>query len=185
MATGEPISTTERELVERARDGDEAAFAALVSAHRTMLFTVCYRILGQQHDAEDATQLALVAAWRNLGRFQQRSSFSTWLYRIGHNAALSLLRKRVPEPAGDEVERRAGQRTSPADAVADADAVRWALAQIPPDFRAALVLREYAGLSYQEIAEAEGIKVETVKTRIARARRAVAALLELAPGDER
>jgi RNA polymerase sigma factor (sigma-70 family) len=185
MAAGESISATERELVDRARGGDQAAFASLVSSHRTMLFTVCYRILGQRQDAEDATQLALVAAWRNLGRFEQRSSFSTWLYRIGHNAALGVLRKRVPEPAGDELERRAGQGPSPADVVADADAVRWALAQIPPDFRTALVLREYAGMSYQEIAEAVGIRVETVKTRIARARRAVAALLELERGGER
>ena len=61
----------------------------------------------------------------------------------------------------------------------DAGAVRWALAQIPPDFRAALVLREYAGMSYREIAETQGIKLETVKTRIARARQAVAALLDI------
>jgi RNA polymerase sigma-70 factor (ECF subfamily) len=185
MPAGKSISAPERELVERAQQGDQAAFASLVSPHRTMLFTVCFRILGDRHAAEDATQTALLAAWQNLGRFQHRSSFSTWLYRIAHNAALGLLRKRTPEPAGDEVERRAGQGASPADVVAEADAVRWALSQIPPDFRTALVLREYAGMSYREIAEAEGIKVETVKTRIARARRAVAALLEIDTGGAR
>jgi RNA polymerase sigma factor (sigma-70 family) len=185
MSGGERISSTERELIERARAGDEVAFASLVSTHRTMLYALCYRILGQRQDAEDAVQLALLATWRNLGRFEHRSSFSTWLYRIAHNAALGMVRKRLPEPVGDEAETLSGQRRSHADAIADADAVRWALAQIPPDFRSALVLREYAGMSYREIAETEGIRVETVKTRIARARKAVAVLLGLEPGAER
>ena len=178
-------ATTERGLVERALAGDEGAFSTLVSDHRTMIYTLCYRILGSRPDAEDATQLALLAAWRNLDRFEHRSGFSTWLYRIAHNAALGMLRRRVPEPVGDAAERFAERRPSHADSLAEADEVRWALAQLPPDFRAALVLREYAGMSYREIAETQGIKLETVKTRIARARQAVAALLGIERGGAR
>lgn len=175
-------SAPERDLIERARLGDGDAFAALVSSHRTMIFTVCYRVLGQRQDAEDATQLTLLAAWRNLDRFEHRSSFSTWLYRIAHNCALGIARRRVPQPVGDAMQVPAGRQDSHAEAVVEADAVRWALARIPPDFRSALVLREYAGMSYREIAETQEIKVETVKTRIARARRALAALLEIEGG---
>jgi RNA polymerase sigma-70 factor (ECF subfamily) len=170
----------EEDLVAFAKGGDERAFAALVSTHRVMLYTVCFRIAGSRHDAEDAVQLALLAAWRHLDRFEGRSSFSTWLYRIGCNAALGLARKRVPEPVADEgATVVVANVPHPDDTVADTDAVRRALDRIPPEFRAALVLREFAGLSYREIAEATGVRVETVKTRISRARQALARLLEM------
>jgi RNA polymerase sigma-70 factor (ECF subfamily) len=169
----------EADLIERAKAGDDRAFAALVAPHRTMLYTVCFRILGRQQDAEDATQLALVAAWRNLDRFQHRSSFSTWLYRIAHNAALSIVRRRVPEPVEDPASHLPTPERWHEHSIVDADMVQRALEKIPPDFRSALVLREYAGMSYQEIAETLGIKPETAKTRISRARKAFMALLEI------
>ncbi len=169
-------TTDEARLIGAARGGDQRAFAALVEPHRSMLISVCYRIVGEEGAAEDALQEALLAAWRHLDRFQGRSKFSTWLYRIAHNAALASARRRVPEPVDDESGVPAGG-ASVDDVVADVRSVRWALSRIPPDFRAALVLREYADMTYEEIAEAQGIKVETVKTRIARARRALAVLL--------
>lgn len=172
----------ETELLAAARAGDEGAFAALVEPHRAMLHTVCYRITGDDHEAHDALQNALLAAWRNLDRFREQARLSTWLYRIAHNCALGIARRRVPQPVGDAMQVPAGRQDSHAEAVVEADAVRWALARIPPDFRSALVLREYAGMSYREIAETQEIKVETVKTRIARARRALAALLEIEGG---
>jgi RNA polymerase sigma-70 factor (ECF subfamily) len=141
-----------------------------------MLTAVCYRIVGDEGVAEDALQETLVAAWRHLDRFQGRSKFSTWLYRIAHNAALAAARKVVPEPI-DALERGVAVSTSVDQSVSDVRTVRWALARIPPDFRAALVLREFCDLSYDEIARAQGIKVETVKTRISRARQALARLL--------
>lgn len=165
----------EAALVARARAGDEAAFAALVRPHLRLLHTVCRRITGDEHTAEDATQAALLAAWRHLDRFEGRARISTWLYQIAHNAALAELRRRTPEPAGAGAELPGqGSARGPEDQVLARMSVQQALALLPPDFRAALVLREYAGLSYAEIAEAEGIRVETVKTRILRARRAVA-----------
>jgi RNA polymerase sigma-70 factor (ECF subfamily) len=144
-----------------------------------MLHAVCVRIVGDANLAQDALQNALVAAWQHLDRFEGKARFSTWLYRIAHNASLAIVRKRVPEPASDRVEETPVVRGLDADTVDTVQAVRWALEQIPPDFRAALVLREYVNLSYDEIAEVEGIKVATVKTRIARARQAMAALLAL------
>jgi RNA polymerase sigma-70 factor (ECF subfamily) len=168
----------ERELVEWAQGGDQRAFAELVERNRTMTYTVCYRITGNAADAQDAVQLALTAAWRNIHRFQHRSRFSTWLYQVARNAALGEIRKRRAQPVGDDVLGIVDGTRHFDETLADVDAVQRALQRIPPDFRAALVLREYGGLSYQEIADAEGIKVETVKTRIARARRAMALLLE-------
>jgi RNA polymerase sigma-70 factor (ECF subfamily) len=163
--------------VARARGGDEHAFAALVRPHMRTLHTVSYRITGSDTAAEDAVQAALLAAWRHLDRFEGRSRFSTWLYQITHNAALAEARKRVPEPIGAGQELPGGARPGFQDDVVMRLSLQDALARIPPDFRAALVLREYGGLSYAEIAAATGIRVETVKTRIARGRQAVARLL--------
>lgn len=168
----------EAALLRRARAGDQDAFAALVRPHLRMLHAVCYRITGDEGTAEDASQAALLAAWRHLARFQGRSRFSTWLHQIAHNAALAEIRKRTPEPvgAGEELPF-ASSRPGPEERVVARLAVQDALDRIPPDFRAALVLREYADLSYAEIAAATGIRVETVKTRINRARRAMAKLI--------
>jgi RNA polymerase sigma factor (sigma-70 family) len=166
----------EAELIERARAGDQQAFATLVEPHRSMLTAVCYRIVGDEGAAEDALQETLVAAWRHLDRFQGRSKFSTWLYRIAHNAALASARKAVAEPI-DALERGIAGGPAVDETVSDVRSVRWALARIPPDFRAALVLREFSDMSYDEIARAQGIKIETVKTRISRARQALALLL--------
>jgi RNA polymerase sigma-70 factor (ECF subfamily) len=173
---------TEAELVARAQQGDDRAFAALVDPHRAMLETVCFRITGDRHEAEDALQQALLAAWQHLDRFEARAKFSTWLYRIAHNAALGAIRKKRPEPVDDIFETDPPGAKGHEEVTDDVHSVRWALAKIPPDFRAALVLREYADLSYEEIAEAQGIKLATVKTRIARARQAMAELLDIDRG---
>ncbi len=144
---------------------------------RDRTWAVCYRILGNVHDAEDALQDALMISWRNLDRFRGDARFSTWLHRIAANAALTILRRRreVPEDdidVGSDVERPF------ADQLADEDALQRALARLPEDFRTAVVLREWGDLSYAEIAAAQGIPIQTVKSRLNRARRAVAELLE-------
>ncbi len=169
-------TATEADLLAWAQEGDEQAFTRLIEPHRDVLYAVCYRVCGNPQDAQDALQNAMLAAWRNIARFQGRSKLSTWMYRIAHNAALATVRKKVATPASDLIMDGPAVRSADAS-VDDVQAVRWALAQIPPDFRAALVLREYHDLTYAEIAEIQGIKVETVKTRIARGRQAVGALL--------
>jgi RNA polymerase sigma factor (sigma-70 family) len=166
----------EPSLLEWARGGDERAFAALMARHRPMLESLCLRIVGDRHEAEDALQTALLAAWQHLGRFEGRSKLSTWLYRIAHNAALAVARQRRPEPRDEPFDEILSSAASP-ERVVEVDAVRGALARLPPDFRAALVLRDMADLPYAEIAEIQGIRVETVKTRISRARQGMHRLL--------
>jgi RNA polymerase sigma-70 factor (ECF subfamily) len=166
------------DLVQAAAAGDEGAFAALVTRHRDLLWSVCHRICTDPHVAEDAFQLTLIAVWRGLARFDGRARFSTWLYRIAVNASLGVLRARRRERtvALDDHPGPTSVR-DPATAVADADAVQWALARLPFDFRCAVVLRDLCGCSYQEVADIAGVKVDTAKTRIARGRQALAALL--------
>lgn len=169
------VEPDESALLDHARAGDQRAFARLIELHRRVIWGVALRITGNPADAEDAVQDALIAAWRHLAGFRAEARFSTWLYRITANAALAIVRRRrdtdaLPEELTDD-------RPASDEREADRDAVRRALAALPESFRVALVLREYGGLSYQEIAAHQGILVETVKTRLNRARAAVRASL--------
>lgn len=160
------------ELIERCRAGDRVAFAELVAPSRERVWAICVQITGNRHDAEDALQDALIAAWNNLDKFRGTAAFGTWLYRIASNSALAVARRRrgeiLGERAGDEY---AVGETLLADSVVDGDAVRRALFLLPEQFRVAIVLREYAQLGFAEIAEHQGVGVQTVESRIRRARR--------------
>lgn len=160
-------------LVERAQAGDERAFAELVEGCRPQVWSICWRITGRHADAEDALQDALTAAWQNLDRFRADSRFGSWLYRIASRASLAVVRRRREESTEPE-DVWAVQRDVTAD-VDTRDLVQRALAQVPEVFRVALVLREYGDLSYEEIAVAQGVGVQTVKSRIHRARSALLA----------
>lgn len=161
-------------LVRRARQGDEAAFTALVEAHSSAAWAVCLRITGNRHDAEDSLQDAVTAAWSGIARFRSDAKFSTWLFRIASNAALATVRRRPPvRELADEF----GGGADPGDRVADADRVQRALMVLPETFRIALVLRVYGDLSYDDIAVHQGIPVQTVKSRLSRARSMMAELL--------
>jgi len=160
----------ESTLVERARAGDPDAFTQLVTESRDILWSVCLRITADPLDAEDALQDTLIAAWQNIGTFRGNAKFSTWCYRIAANASIAICRKRrtVPIDTADIVDL-----VVVADAtghVDDRDLVTAALREVGPDFREALVLREYGDMTYAEIAQHQGIGVQTVKSRINRAR---------------
>jgi len=164
---------------------------------------------GNDADAADATQEALLAIVRGLPRFDRRSRFGTWCYRIAVNASLDELRRRRrrPEPAelddgygdGSAARRRAGPGAGgpgaggpgsgpggdPAAGVDERLDIDAALARLPGDFRAAVVLRDLCALDYAEIAEVLGIPPGTVRSRIARGRAALVPLLAPRPaGDE-
>jgi RNA polymerase sigma-70 factor, ECF subfamily len=158
-------------LVRAAQNGDVDAFEELVRRYQTSIYRVALRMLGSRADAQDAVQETFVRAWRALPRFRHDSAISTWLYRIVTRRALDRIASRRSTGTLDEVEVEAGP--DPAQAAEHQErlrAVTGAIANLPPDQRAALVLREFEGLSYQEVAQVLGASVPAIKTRIHRAR---------------
>lgn len=168
---------TELDLARRARDGDSAAFRRLVEPHRDHMWAVCISITSHRQDAEDALQDSLIAAWRNIARFEGKSRFSTWLHRIASNAALMIVRKRRDVPESDAGAAEADAAPGIQERVTTVGVVRACLAELPPEFREAVVLREYADMTYTEIAEHQGVAVATVKTRLNRGRAKLKAAL--------
>ncbi|GBF17716.1 ECF RNA polymerase sigma factor SigW [Rhodococcus sp. Br-6] len=168
---------TDGELLALCRQGHETAFAELVGRYRNRLWSICFRVTGNREDAEEAVQDTLTSAWQNLHKFRGDAKVSTWLYRIAANASLAVVRKRKETVADFDVIELEDPAPLTADRVADVDAVRRALAELPEDFRVAVVLREFAEMSYADIAEHQGIPVATVKTRINRARKQLITLL--------
>ena len=173
-------------LVAAAQRGERDALDALLRRHHDRILAVCRRITSNSADAADATQEALLAIARGIGRFDGTSAFTTWAYRVATNASLDELRRRNrrPVPADEETFGSSGARmvTGPTSMLSshDVDArvdIDRALAALPPDWRAALVLRDLCGLDYAEIAEVLNIPGGTVRSRIARARAALAPIL--------
>jgi RNA polymerase sigma-70 factor (ECF subfamily) len=172
-------------LVTAAQGGDRNALDQLLRRHYDRIHAVCRRIAGGSRDADDACQEALIKIVRNLPRFDGKSSFGTWAYRIATNASLDELRKRnrAPTPVSDDADRRreladAGAQR-PMDQLGDRLVLDAALAELPDDLRAAVVLRDAAHLDYAEIAEVLDVPVGTVKSRISRGRSALADRLRL------
>jgi len=174
--------------VAAAQGGDRNALDQLLRRHYDRIHAVCRRVAGGTRDADDACQEALIKITRNLPRFDGRSSFATWAYRIATNASLDELRKRKRRPAlhsvgGDEGDLRSEIVDPMAEKrlqhVSDRLILDEALAGLPDDLKAAVVLRDVADLDYKEIAEALEIPVGTVKSRIARGRAALAKSLRL------
>jgi RNA polymerase sigma-70 factor (ECF subfamily) len=169
-------------LARLAAVGDRDALDVLLARHVDRVHTICRRILGNGEDALDATQEALIAVARAITRFDGRSAFTTWLYRVATNAAIDELRRRDrrPRPSAELPEPRPVATTG-AEAVADRVDIDAALARIPPEFRVAVVLRDLCDLDYAQIADVLQIPPGTVRSRIARGRAALAT--ELVPGE--
>jgi RNA polymerase sigma-70 factor (ECF subfamily) len=168
--------------VHAAQGGDRAALDTLLRRHYDRLYALCRRMTGDDADAADACQEALMAIVRGLPGFDGRSAFGTWAYRVATNACLDELRRRRrrPEPGLPE---GSAEVASPLDAVEGSTTrldLDRALQQLPADYRAVVVLRDVCGLSYDEIAGTLGIPAGTVRSRIARGRSALVPLL--APG---
>src|SRR5689334_9776519 len=161
-----------------AASGDPAALERLLDRHADLVHAVCRRIVNDPDDALDATQEALIAAARGIARFDGRSRFTTWLYRIATNAAIDELRRRrrrpVPQEELPEPRAAAPDGTGAVDARLDVDA---ALAALPEDYRVAVVLRDLCDLDYAEIADVLDVPPGTVRSRIARGRAALHAEL--------
>lgn len=169
---------SDEELVEAAQRGDATAMDLLLRRHYDRVHAVCARIAGSTRDADDATQEAMIRIVRNIDRFDGRSAFGTWIYRIATNTALDELRKRKRRPqlhVGDDddgpVEGADAMAHRHVDAVADRITIETALAELPDEFRAPVVMRDVGDLDYAEIAAALDVPIGTVKSRIARGRR--------------
>ncbi|MCW2714636.1 MAG: polymerase sigma factor SigE [Frankiales bacterium] len=147
----------------------------IVRAHSARVYRLSYRLTGNRHDAEDLTQEVFVRVFRSLSSYTP-GTFEGWLHRITTNLFLDLVRRRARirfDALPDDAERLASPDRGPAqvydDTHFDAD-VQRALDALPPDFRAAVVLCDLEGLSYEEIAAVLGIKIGTVRSRIHRGR---------------
>ena len=183
----------DRALVLAAQGGDRAALDQLFRLHYDRIFAVCRRITGNEADAADASQEAMIAIVRSLSKFDGRSSFGTWTYRIATNASLDELRRRrrrpiagITPPGDDEgpyqdLADPASNR--PIDRIGEREAIEVALLALPEEFRVPVVLRDVADLEYADIAEVLDVPVGTVKSRIARGRAMLAGLLAPAPGN--
>jgi RNA polymerase sigma-70 factor (ECF subfamily) len=168
------------ELVDRFRRGDRAAFSALIERHQTRVYNLAYRMLGRPEDAADAAQEVFLACHEKLAGFRGDAAFTTWLHRIALNVCYDTLRRRSRErPEGDEIEPPPG--SDPADAADAGIDVHRALQRIPEEFRAAVLLHDAYGLPYEEVAEATGAPVGTVRSRIHRGRVALARVLRGEP----
>jgi RNA polymerase sigma-70 factor (ECF subfamily) len=176
----------ERRLIDAAIGGDRAAMDRLLRSHYDRVFAVCRRITGSEADAADAAQEALMAIVRGLSKFDGRSSFSTWVYRIATNASLDELRRRRRRPAladtrdlppDHDAHLADPDSAQGTDLIADRDLLQQALLQLPEEFRVPLVLRDVGDLDYAEIAATLDVPIGTVKSRIARGRAALAQIV--------
>ena len=169
----------EAKLIERASDGDAASFNALMGMHERRMYAVALRMCGNAEDAQDCLQEAMLRVYRAISGFKGQSSFSTWVYRVTMNTCLDELRKRKNRPSAS-LDGLVDAGWSPADSgeSPEGHAMRTELRQslqkfmgeLPEDMRAAVVLRDIQGYSYEEISRILDANVGTIKSRISRGR---------------
>ncbi|HEY6102841.1 MAG TPA: sigma-70 family RNA polymerase sigma factor [bacterium] len=173
----------EAALLASSRRGDLSAYDRLVAAYQDRVYQTAYRITGHREDAWDAVQEAFLRAFRALRSFRGDAAFSTWMTRIAVNAALDVVRRRPPH--APVIPEGAAAGTDPSDEVLRRDQqrrVQQAIAALPADHRAVVVLRDVQDLSYEEIARTLRLPVGTVRSRLSRARETLrVALADLAP----
>lgn len=182
-STARPLvpATSDASLVALAREGDQEAFGALVRLHQRQVYALALRMLRNSEDAVEATQEVFLAAWQGLAGFRGDARFATWLYRIAYNHCLKVAeRQRRDATARAELAAESARAWSAEGALSariasDAERamrerVRGEIANLPPKYRAVLVLRHLNELSYEEMAEVMRVPIGTVKTQLFRAR---------------
>jgi RNA polymerase sigma-70 factor (ECF subfamily) len=160
-------------LAAGAAAGDRDALEVLLERHVDRVHAICRRVLGNREDALDATQEALLAISRAIGRFDGRAAFTTWLYRVATNAAIDELRRRRRRPVPDDLLPMGASGGPGPEGVVDRLDIDAALARVPEEFRVAVVLRDLCDLDYARIAEVLGVPTGTVRSRISRGRAAL------------
>ena len=159
----------ESELITRARAGEVGALDALMNRHRARILNLAYQITRDRDLAEDCAQESFVRAFSKLNLFRAQSSFATWLTRIALNVALEKRRRCLTISSLDD-ENNQREMKAPAVDFENRLALEWALDQISEPLRVALILREWHGLTYEEIAAVCEIPVGTVRSRLSAAR---------------
>ena len=154
----------DRDLIEKARRGDVEGFNLLISRWEKRVFNYLLRLVRDREDALDLSQEVFLKAYQNLGKLDDAGRFGPWLFRIAHNEAFSLLRRRRPESDGavEEIDARAGRRFP----IELALAVESALGRLSEDQREAVILKVYQGFKFEEMAEVLSCPVSTVKSRL-------------------
>jgi RNA polymerase sigma-70 factor (ECF subfamily) len=181
----QPAAPADAALLDRFTRGDRSALDELFRRYRAVAYRVAYRLLGLEADALDAVQDGFIKALTNLSRFRGHSSFKTWLLRIVSNAALDVGRQRHRDgwnnkPVAPPTERGAAEDPAPDAGLERADlrrAIDAALAKLPVAQRQTFVLHVDGGLSYREVADALGLSIGTVMSRLFYARQKLKALL--------
>ena len=182
-ATSSPSS--EREYLLKAQKGDQQAFAFIVQSYQRPVYNLCYRMLGNQQEAEDATQETFIRAYTHLDSYNPNRKFLNWVLTIASNHCVDRLRKRrinwssleddpyvekIPMPESIDPHRSA-ERKETADQIQ-----RW-IDQLSPDYRTPVILLYWYGYSYEEIAATMGVSVSAVKSRLHRARKQIAQMI--------
>jgi RNA polymerase sigma-70 factor (ECF subfamily) len=173
-------------LLAQSKNGDAEAFTLLVERYQKMLYTVAYRFLGNHEDASDATQEALVRAFKNLHSFRAQCSFKTWLQHIIANVCRDALRRQSRRPiiSLDSMQENENSPWELPDAKANSpeevalnreerDYLQKLIQALSPEYRLVVVMRDLQGFSYEEIASGLNCSVGTVKSRLSRARQAL------------
>lgn len=168
----------DRLVVARARRGDHQAFAQIVDHYDHRLRGLAYRLLADRDRMDDVLQEAYVKAFRSLPRFKGESALGTWLYRIVYNACIDDLRSRKATVPLDDGLETPDSRPDPADLAVDRRDLAAALATLPPDQKAAVLLVDAYGLDYAEAADALGVAAGTIGSRLSRARASLRTFLE-------
>jgi len=172
---------SDEDLLRSFVDGNESSFTELMHRHEDRIFALAFRMTGDRGDALDATQETFVTAFRQAPQFRFDSAFGTWLYRVGINACHDLLRKRkrwtLRSEDDDEQEPDLAGPAVEDSVVLRLDLTR-ALAELPSEYREAVVMHDIGGVPYDEIARITEARIGTVKSRISRGRRRLAELLE-------
>jgi RNA polymerase sigma-70 factor, ECF subfamily len=171
------MTWTDEELVDRARGGDADSFNQLIARWERPIYALAYRVIGREEDARDVCQEAFLRAYRGLGGFKGEAKFSSWLYRITLNLCRDWMRKQRRAPVTQmpedtdalELAAELGPVESIEDLVARRElsaVVEHAMTLLPEEQRTAIILKEYHGMTFQEIADLQGCPLSTVKTRL-------------------
>src|SRR5215207_8916454 len=169
--------TTDEELVARSQRGDIESFNQLILRWERPIYALAYRVIGREEEARDVCQEAFLRAYRALPGFKGEAKFSSWLYRITLNLCRDWIRRQRRTPVvqmPEEVDAlEAAAAAEPRESIEDlvarrelSSAVESAMTQLPPEQRTAIILKEYHGMTFQEIADLQGCPLSTVKTRL-------------------